>query len=520
MNQIICISRGTKSGGKELAKTLAEKLGYACLGREELINAATEEGIQVGKLEMAMMKVGVFSGRFALERDHYLAFTTAYLCDKAMEGGLVYHGRTGHLLLPAVSHVLRVRVLADEEYRVEAVMRDLNLDRRKAHRYIEEVDEDRRRWVHSMYGVAWEDAAQYDIVLNLAQMSLENSATVLVNMAQLPDFQMTPASRKLIEDLRLAAKARMTLARDERTHKTDVKVRADNGIVSVTYLPQDAKVAKAIPEVCRDLPGLRDIRATMATTNLLWIQEEFKPHSDLYEQVLEISTKWNAAIELIRVAPEEEKAAPHEEVPAGTGMEVASPASGEYNGGIEEDSLEPPDDNGGLKDTLDQLAGIGRSGGGRVVYGDPHQLVNTLGRTVPYTLVVIGDMFLSKGHAARQRATRDFRGFLSEHIKAPVVTADELESRYLFGRRDIFRTAAFLLVTFLLYVLVFTRQEQILAFLANSGWYAEAVRGTFISRFNWMPKIIVSLAVFLFVPIVAYSYATVTSAFLKLIKME
>ena len=519
MNQIICISRGTQSGGKELAERLAEKLDYACLSREKLVDAATKEGIQVGRLEMAMMKSG-FSERLALQRDHYLAFTTAYLCDKATEGGLVYHGRTGHLLLPGVSHVLRVRVLADQEYRIEAVMRNLGLDRKKARRYIQEVGEDRRRWVHSMYGVSWEDAAHYDVVLNLAQMSLENAASVLVNMAQLPDFQMTPASNKLMEDLRLAAKARVMIARDERTHGASVKVRANNGVVNVTYIPQDAKVAEAIPEACRNLPGLKNIRVTMAMTNLLWIQEEFQSHSELYYQVVEIATKWNAAVELIRSVPEEEDAALQQEAPADAAAAAVDPAFRQYNGGIEEDLADIQGDDGGLKNTLDELAGIGRSAGGRVLYGDPHRLVNTLDRNVPYTLVVIGDMFLSKGHSARLRATRDMQSFLSDHIKAPVVTAEELGKQYLFGRRDAFRTAAFLILAVVIYFLVFTHEEIVLGFLAQSGWYAESIKGTFLSRFDWMPKVIVSIAVFLFVPIVAYSYGNVTSALLKLIRME
>jgi cytidylate kinase len=515
--QVICVSRGTHSGGKELAEQLARKLDCACLSREELNDAATNEGIPVGRLEMAMVRPGIFSERLALERDHYLAFTTSYVCDKAMEGGLVYHGRTGHFLLPGVSHVLKVRVLADLEYRIKAVMRDLSLDRGKARRYIEDVDEDRRRWVRSVYAVSWEDAANYDVVLNLAQVSMEN---VLMQMAQLPDFQTTPASRRSMEDLRLAAKARTLLARDERTHGASVKVRADSGVVNVTYLPQDAKLAKAIPEVCRDLPGLEDIRATMAMTNLLWIQEEFQPHSELYNEVVELATKWNAAVELVRPAPEEERLQTQEEPLAQTGRQAANLEAREYDGGIEEDAPEAETANGGLEHTLDELARIGKSGGGRVVYGDPQQLVDTLDRSVPYTLVVLGDLFLSKGHAAKLRATRDLRSFLSDRIKAPVVTADELGGQYFFGRRDILRTAVFLLLAVAVYYLVFIYQEPILGFLAHSGWYAEAIEDTFLSRFDWMAKLVVALTVFLFVPIVAYSYGTVARAFLKLIKME
>jgi hypothetical protein len=59
-----------------------------------------------------------------------------------------------------------------------------------------------------------------------------------------------------------------------------------------------------------------------------------------------------------------------------------------------------------------------------------------------------------------------------------------------------------------------------MAFLANAGWYAEAVKDTFLARVDWGPKIIVSIAAFLAVPIVAYSYGTVARVILKLVKME
>jgi len=518
--QVICISRGTLRGGKELAERVAKKLGYACLSREQLMEAATKEGILVGKLEMAMVRPGIFSERLALERDQYLAFSTVYLCEKAMGGGLVYHGRTGHFLLPGVSHVLRARVLADEEYRITAVMRELGLDRVKARRYIEDVDEDRRRWVRSMYGVSWDEAANYDVVLNLAHMNVENAAAVLMNVAQLPDFQITPASLRSMEDLRLGAQARMLIARDERTHRASVKVRADRGVVNVTYLPQDSEIAVAIPEVCKGLTGLREIRTTMAMTNLLWIQERFEPHTKLYDEVVEIATKWNAAVELVRVAPQEEQPAPGQASPM-EGQEQAVQAAGQKDtGGIEDDAPEAENGNGGLQTTLDELARVGRSGGGRVVYGEPQQLVSSLDRTVPYTLVLVGDMFLSKGHAARLRATRELRAFLSDHIKAPVVTADEMVGQFLFGKRDIARIAGYLAVTVVLYLVVFSHPDPILEFLAQAGWYADKVKEGFLSGAPWVAKLIVSLVVFLFVPIVAYSFGTVARGLLKLAKIE
>jgi len=513
--QIICVSKGTHGFGKGLAKSLSEKMGYACVCREDLIEAATAEGIQVGKLEMAMVRGRGFSQRLAQERDHYLAFSRAYICEKALNESIVYHGRTGHLLLPGVRNILRIRAVQDLEFRIKHVMREMGLEREKALRYINEVDEDRGRWVRSMYGVSVEEAINYDFTVNLQHLGIENASSALVAAAQLPEFQLTPASIRTLEDLYLGSRARMALARDERTFAAGVKVRADGGVVTVSYLPQDADAAPHFREILASVQGISDLRITMATATMLWIQEEFKAGSETYDKVVQIATKWNASVELIRLAPEDAQ-------PEGNRAEeaAATPAEAEvFNGGIEDDEQEETDD-GGLTDTLDELALVGRAGGGRTAYGNRQGLLESLDRSFPYTLVVVGDAFLSKAHAARIRATRDLRSFLSEQIRAPVVTADELGEQYLFGRKDALWTVVFLALTALVFFLVFTNQETVLAFMSNTGWYAEAVQGTWLARFDWLPKAMVSFVLVLFIPLVAFSYGQVAGAFMKLIKME
>ena len=516
--QIICISKGAHSAGKALAQSLAEKLGHRCVCRDELIEAATQEGISVGKLEMAMVRGRGFSQQLALERDHYLAFSRAYLCERALKESVVYHGRTGHLLLQGVNNVLRIRAVQDLESRIAQVARELSLEREAASRYIQDVDADRERWVRNMYGVSVDEPINYDFTVNLQNVSVGNAASALVATAQLPDFQLTPASIEALKDLYLGARARMALARDEETYRAAVKVRADRGVVTVNYLPRDADAAPHIRRVLEGLPEVSDLRITMATATLLWIQEKYQAHSEVYDKVVEIATKWNAAVELVRLAPESAKP---EQDPIQEPVQAA-PLGGEqsYDGGIQDDEPDLEVDDGGVSDTLDELAGAGRAGGGKSVYGGQQDLVEALDRSFPYTLVVIGDAFLSKAHAARVRATRDLRSFLADRIRAPVVTADELGEQYLFGRKDLIRTVVFLTITVLLYLAVFSNQEWILAFMTNTGWYAEAVQGTFLSRNEWLPKIVVSLALVLFIPVVAYSYGRVTGAFMKLIKME
>lgn len=518
--QIICVSKGAHRPGGDLAESLAEKMGYLCVSREDLVEAATEEGIQVGKLEMAMIRGRGFTQQLALERDHYLAFSRAYLSEKALGQSLVYHGRTGHLLLPGVRNILRIRAVAGMEHRVARTMSELGLERQKAAKYVRDVDDDRARWVRSMYGVAVDESVNYDITINLEQVGTENAASALVASAQLPDFQMTPASVRVLEDLHLGATARLALSMDRKTSRAAVKVTADRGVVTVSYLPKDVEVASFIQPALQGVPGIEDLRITMASATLLWIQEEFSPDSDVYEKVLEIATKWNAAVELVRLAPKEVEP-PGSDPGALAGDEVPpTVGAGIENGGIEDDGAESDFDDGGVSSTLDRLAEEGRAGGGRSVFGGQQHLAEALDRSFPYTLVVVGETFLAKAHAARMRAVRDLGSFLSERIRAPVVTSDEIGAQYLFGRQDAVRTVGFLAFAAILYFLVFTNQESVLAFFSNTGWYADAVRGTSLARFEWLPRALVAVTLVLFIPLVAFSYGRVIGNLMKLIKME
>jgi cytidylate kinase len=503
--QIICISGGGSKGTRALADRLAHKLGYKSLSRDELVEAAIKEGIQVGKLETAMIKPHIFTERLALEREYYRAFTTAFLGQQTEESGIVYHGRSGHLLFSGIDHVLKVRVVEDEAAKVKDVMQQLGIDNRKARRYLNDVEADHNKWARSIYGVSLEDATHYDVMLNLGHMSVENAAAAAAAIAQLPDFQLTPASRRSMDDLMLGANARVLLGRDERTFRANVKVRADRGIVTVTYLPQDAGIAEMIPEVLKPLTGVRELSVTMATTSILWMEEAFDATAETFHQVVEIATKWNAAVELLQLTPQdmerqEDQLAVDEHLYLSRRPDFVR----ECIGGIEEEGEVVCEDKG-FQATQEALARLGCSGGGRRIVGDGPQVVKSIDRTVPYSLVVIGNLFLAKGHSNQMRLTRQLQSYVSDQIKAPVVSAEDLKSRFLFGRHDMLNLLGCLgLFSFILF-LVFEYQEPILNFLS-----AAALTG----------KILAAVAVFLFVPAIAYLYGNVARSLMKLIRME
>jgi cytidylate kinase len=202
---IIAISRGTFSGGEALAKVVAERLGYRCISREDLVAVGKAYGVPAEELSAAMEKRPSLLARVVGEHTVYLKFVRATLCEHARGGNLVYHGHLGQLLLPGISHVIGVRVIANPEFRIQAVQRQQPLGRKEALAHIEQVDKERREWTRFLFEVDWDDPSLYDVVLNLSRMSLETACETVAHLTERPEFQPTAASLKALEDLTLSS---------------------------------------------------------------------------------------------------------------------------------------------------------------------------------------------------------------------------------------------------------------------------------------------------------------------------
>lgn len=258
---IITISRGTFAGGDALSQCVADRLGYDLLSREALFDAAAAFGLSVAKLTEAMDKPPSFWQRLDKERLSYTNYVRAILCDRARKGNLVYHGHAANVLLSGISHVIRVRVIADMEFRIRSAMERMELTRDDAIAYVQKVDKDRAKWVRLLYGVDWNDPTLYDVVLNLERISIPRACEIIAQMAEMGDFRPTAESLQAVEDMALGSLVWAVLNRDPRTASADVKVTASSGILRVTGTGLSAAVLEAIPEVASLIDGVKEVRS-------------------------------------------------------------------------------------------------------------------------------------------------------------------------------------------------------------------------------------------------------------------
>jgi len=198
---IITISRGTLSGGRRTAECLAGALGYPCVGREILQEAARKLGVPLEDLSGKLEAPPPLFARLTQERKKYLLAVQTVLAEHCKTGKLVYHGLAGQFLLRDLPGVLSVRLIAPLEMRVRTLTSSHHrMTRAAAEEFIQNVDEERRRWVKLMYDADVEDTSLYDLTVNLESISLETACVVIAEAAAQPQYEVNAEVEKKLED--------------------------------------------------------------------------------------------------------------------------------------------------------------------------------------------------------------------------------------------------------------------------------------------------------------------------------
>jgi cytidylate kinase len=255
---IIMVSRGSYSRGEEVARKVAQAISFQCVSREILLDASTEFNIPEIKLLQLFDEVPSILNRLSFRRTRFITHMQSSLLTNLVRDNIVYHGFAEHLFVKDISHVLKVRVVADLEDRVKIVMDRDKIPREEVLLFLEKLDAQRRRWSKKLYGIDPQDPSQYDLVLNIRKIGMKDAVATIVRIARLRQLQTTPESKMALEDLAMAAEARRVLA--------DVKgildVCAENGFIYVEVgnpLGRHALLARRTAEIANKIPGVKGV---------------------------------------------------------------------------------------------------------------------------------------------------------------------------------------------------------------------------------------------------------------------
>lgn len=235
---VITISRGSYSRGKEVAEKVARKLGYECMSRDILLQTSEEFNIPEIRLVRALHDAPSVLERFTHGRERYVAYIRKALLKYVQKDNVVYHGLAGHYFLMDIPHVFKIRIIADMDARVKEEIKRENITPDKALYILKKDDEERRRWGLQLYGIDTWDPQLYDMVLHIKTITVDDAVDVICRIVQSGTFQATPDSRKIFDNLLLAAEVKAAVVDIEPM----LNVTADNGVVQISNIEASKKI--------------------------------------------------------------------------------------------------------------------------------------------------------------------------------------------------------------------------------------------------------------------------------------
>ncbi|HAW16498.1 MAG TPA: cytidylate kinase [Clostridiales bacterium] len=196
---IITVSRQFGSGGRTIAKALAQKLGYDYYDKEIIENVALETGFSkefvASKGEEAPGRT-VFSYGFENQgipgimngmttHDYLWTVQRRIICNIADSGKpCVIVGRSADYILKEREGVLNVFIYADMKFRSERIVKLYGESENKPEKRLTDKDKKRAANHKHFTDLQWGFAPNYDLCLNSGKIGIDRCVDIIYEVAK------------------------------------------------------------------------------------------------------------------------------------------------------------------------------------------------------------------------------------------------------------------------------------------------------------------------------------------------
>jgi cytidylate kinase len=183
----ITISREPGSGGRIMAKKMAEKLGFEVFHQEVLHEIARRADVSEKLLETLDEKgLNVLEDCISslvydrhLWPDEYLKHLMKVIGAIGEHGRAIIVGRGANFVIPPENR-LRLRIVAPQDVRISNVARSFEVTAEEAKRRIIRTESDRRAFIRKYFNAEIGDPIHYDLVINSGLLETDKAVDAVI----------------------------------------------------------------------------------------------------------------------------------------------------------------------------------------------------------------------------------------------------------------------------------------------------------------------------------------------------
>jgi cytidylate kinase len=203
---LITISREFGAGGSEVARRVANALGWRVVDNELVEQVAVRAGLSPERVAEREERCATFVERLTrtlaaatpdvfpppdsagevhdLSEIELVKITEAVVSEIAARGRVVVVGRAAPAVLERQTNALHVRLVAPRPFRIKVAAARLGCHPAHAARILDETDRMRARYTREHYRRDWADPVSFHLVLNTGALGFEGATELIVARAR------------------------------------------------------------------------------------------------------------------------------------------------------------------------------------------------------------------------------------------------------------------------------------------------------------------------------------------------
>ena len=182
-HQVICLSRQFGSGGREIGRRLAQRLGIAFYDRELIEETARKAGVSVDEvMKSEERRAGslLYFGGIPASNPLFDAQSEAIM-DIASKGPCVFVGRCADYVLRNRGDVVNVFITAPVPDRIRRSAERNSISERNAYERIKRKDDERAEYYRRHTGRVWGSVSNYNLSVDTGSIGVENAAKLILD---------------------------------------------------------------------------------------------------------------------------------------------------------------------------------------------------------------------------------------------------------------------------------------------------------------------------------------------------
>lgn len=251
---IVTITNQVGSGGENIGKRVAQKLGYEYVDKERIFKELEKRG---GKWPLWGKNLDehcpTLWEHFDPSFTGFVSLVEHTIYEYALKDNVVIMGRGAYWLLRDIPYALRVLIIASIESRIKRVSDRENVNIETASRLVEFGDHERSCYIHTVYRRDWLNPEDYDIICDTDRLSSEEVIKIILDEIPERDKRASQEARERLQQLALAAKVKAEIATDFRFFVPTLEVLHDGKMIIIRGVVHNVKEHKMVEDIAREV---------------------------------------------------------------------------------------------------------------------------------------------------------------------------------------------------------------------------------------------------------------------------